>query len=34
VYGRLVLGEHESGDVPPKTPRHTGTQQLNLQDFL
>ena len=34
VYGRLVLDEHESGDVPPKTPRHTGTQQLNLQDFL
>jgi len=34
VYGKLVLDEHESGDVPPKTPRHTGTQQLNLQDFL
>jgi PHP family Zn ribbon phosphoesterase len=34
VYGRLVLDEHESSDATPETPRHTGTQQLNLQDFL
>ena len=33
VYGRLVLSEPGSEDTPPKTPRRTGAQQLNLQDF-
>jgi len=34
VYGRLALDEADSSGASPKTPRHTGTQQLNLQDFL